>query len=85
MEVTLGEQAVALCNVGGQIHALSGTCPHRGAPLGQGALHGATLVCPWHAWEFDCLSGQLEGNPRIKLEKYPVKVEGDTIYVNVGV
>lgn len=85
MEVTVGEQAVALCNVGGQIHALSGTCPHRGAPLGQGALHGATLVCPWHAWEFDCLSGQLEGNAGIKLEKYPVKVEADTIYVNVGV
>jgi nitrite reductase/ring-hydroxylating ferredoxin subunit len=27
-------------------------------PLGHGALHGYTLVCPWHAWEFDVRTGE---------------------------
>ena len=35
----------------------SRNCPHRGAPLAHGALHHHTIVCPWHAWEFDCRTG----------------------------
>ena len=54
MEALVGDGTYAVCNAGGEIHALDGICPHAGGPLGQGALHGTTLVCPWHAWEFDC-------------------------------
>src|ERR1017187_10337130 len=52
-EVTVGNDTYALCNVGGRVTALGGTCLHRGGPLGQGALHGNHVVCPWHAWEWD--------------------------------
>jgi nitrite reductase (NADH) small subunit len=73
MEALVGDGTYAICNVGREgVYALDGICPHSGGPLGQGALHGATLVCPWHAWEFDCRSGGV-----------PVKIEGDDIFIHV--
>jgi nitrite reductase/ring-hydroxylating ferredoxin subunit len=78
MEALVGDGAYAICNAGGQIHALDGICPHAGGPLGQGALHGTTLVCPWHAWEFDCRA-EMEDS----VAKFPVKIDGDNILIDV--
>ena len=55
--VHIGEETYAVCNATGEIHVLEGICPHAGGPLGEGALHGTNLVCPWHAWEYDCRTG----------------------------
>ncbi len=82
-EVTVGEKLIAICNVEGSFHAIDGLCPHRGGSLGQGALHGKMVVCPWHAWEFDCTTGSHDYNPSIKVATYPVKVDGDDILVDL--
>lgn len=50
-EFVSGETSIAVCRVNGEIYAIDGVCPHNGGPLGEGALHGKWLVCPWHAWE----------------------------------
>lgn len=83
MEATVGEERFAVCNVGGQIHALSGTCPHRGGPLGQGAVNEGALTCPWHAWEFDCRTGVNDYNPAVTIPTYPAQVSGDEIWIDV--
>ena len=83
LEFRNGEQQVALCNVNGEIHALDNHCPHRGGPLAQGALHGNMVVCPWHAWEFDCTTGACDFNPAIVVSRYPVRVEGDDVLVDL--
>jgi nitrite reductase/ring-hydroxylating ferredoxin subunit len=82
-EVTAGENCYALCNVEGTVHAISGICLHQGGPLAEGALHGTTVVCPWHAWEWDCRTGANVGNADMKLATYAVKVEGEDILVDV--
>jgi nitrite reductase (NADH) small subunit len=79
MEIHVGDGTYAVCNARGEIHAVDGICPHAGGPLGQGALHGTTLVCPWHAWEFD-IREQGDG---VILAKFPVKIEGDDILIDV--
>jgi len=83
LDATVGEKSYVVCNVGGELHAMDGQCPHRGGPLGQGALHGTTVVCPWHAWEFDCVSGRHDYNPAIRLQTFAVKVHGDDVMVDV--
>ena len=80
MEALVGDGTYAVCNAGGEIHALDGICPHAGGPLGQGALHGTTLVCPWHAWEFDCRNQADDG---LHPAKFPVKIDGDDILIDV--
>jgi len=84
MEALVGDGTYAVCNAGGEIYALDGICPHSGGPLGQGALHGTTLVCPWHAWEFDCRT-HVEGASEMDdlVAKFPVRIDGDDILVDV--
>lgn len=78
-----GDRRIAVCNVDGTIHAIDGVCPHRNGPLAQGALHGKMVVCPWHAWEFDCVSGECDMNPAIVQRKYEVRVENGQILVDL--
>jgi nitrite reductase/ring-hydroxylating ferredoxin subunit len=83
LEFISGDESYAVCNAAGEIHALYGICPHSGGPLGQGALHDTMLVCPWHAWEYDCRSGENDCDPDIKLEKFPVKLDGGDILIDI--
>ncbi len=62
-EVPVGSTMVALANVGGSFYAINNTCLHRGGPLGQGALEGKTVTCPWHGWQFDVTTGKASMNP----------------------
>ena len=79
----MGGKPYAICHVDGEVHALEGTCAHKAGPLGQGALHGHMVVCPWHAWEFDCRTGENDRSPDVKVANVPVKVEGDDILIDV--
>lgn len=82
-EASIGEERYAICNVGGAVYALSGTCPHRGGPLGQGAVNGDNITCPWHAWEFDCRTGANDYNPAVKVATFAVQVSGDDVLIDV--
>jgi len=78
-EVEFDGRVVALFNVGGQIHALDGICPHAGGPLGEGELNGSVVTCPWHGWQFDVTSGQNVRSSTLKQRLYQVKVENGEI------
>jgi nitrite reductase (NADH) small subunit len=72
----------AVCNVAGNIRALYGTCPHEGGPLGQGALDGPMISCPWHCWQFDSATGVCIFGDELAIATYPVRVEDGDIYVD---
>lgn len=84
MEAVVNGTPYAVCNVDGDLHAVRGVCPHHGGPLGQGALHGNMLVCPWHAWEFDCRTGQNDYDDRVKIETFAVVVKDGDILLDVA-
>ena len=42
----------------GDVFATQADCPHRGGPLADGLLGGATLICPLHSLKFDLKSGR---------------------------
>jgi nitrite reductase/ring-hydroxylating ferredoxin subunit len=75
--------AVAICNVEGTLHAMDGICPHAGGPLGEGALHGRFLVCPYHGWAFDCVTGLNAEDDVLQQARFKVKVEGKDILVDL--
>src|SRR5215813_7791952 len=79
MEVMVGAEPYAICNVGGTVRALSGVCIHRGGPLGQGQIHDGRVVCPYHMWEFDCATGECGFDRSKRVAAHEVKVEGDEI------
>jgi nitrite reductase (NADH) small subunit len=83
MEAEVGSNTYAICNADGVLHALDGICPHSGGPLGAGALHGNTLVCPWHAWEYDCRTGVNDFDSDVAVATFAVKIEGGEILLDV--
>ena len=46
-EVIAGGTAICVANVDGEFYALSNTCPHADGPLGEGALDGKHVTCPY--------------------------------------
>jgi nitrite reductase/ring-hydroxylating ferredoxin subunit len=84
-QVQAGGRAVAVFNVDGTIHAIDGTCTHRGGPLGEGELNGTVVTCPWHGGRFDVTTGAVLGPPPPQgVRAYKVVIEADSIVVEVG-
>lgn len=82
MEIRVDDRALALANVEGQLHAVDGICLHAGGPLGDGAVEGATVVCPYHGWGFDLTSGRCLVDEQLQLARYPVRIAGGRILVS---
>jgi nitrite reductase/ring-hydroxylating ferredoxin subunit len=83
-EVTVGGLTIALFNVDGSFYALSGRCPHRGGPLGQGFVDGPQVSCPWHNYTFDVTTGLNVVSADLRVERYEVRVEDGQICVKLG-
>ena len=83
-DLVVGGQSIALVNLDGTFHALSGRCPHRGGPLGQGFVDGSQVSCPWHNYTFDVTTGENVVSADLKVPRYEVKVENGLVYVKLG-
>ena len=78
----LGKRLVAVFNHNGEYLAIDDLCPHMGASLGAGCLDEEGVVtCPWHAWRFDAKNGKWADNPRLSIDTFEVRVQGDEIQV----
>jgi nitrite reductase (NADH) small subunit len=74
---------VAIFNENGKYSAIDDFCPHMGASLAGGYLEAGTVTCPWHAWRFCIHDGKWCDNPKVKIDAFEVRVEGDAIQVRV--
>lgn len=82
--VDVGGAMVALFNSGGAFYALDNTCPHRGGPLGDGAIDGDAVTCPWHNWSFRLASGEHIATSKIRVACYPTRVVGRDVQVKLA-
>ncbi len=83
LELVADDRVIALFKLKGQFYALDGICPHQGGPLGTGAVCGCVVTCPWHGWQFDVTTGQHQTIPSLEQTGFPVKVEGDDVFVDL--
>ena len=78
----VGEDPVLLSRIDGQLFAVSGSCTHYGAALGEGLLHKGTVRCPLHHACFDLRTGRALHAPALDdLDCWDVRVEGDRAFV----
>jgi nitrite reductase/ring-hydroxylating ferredoxin subunit len=55
----------------GEVGALDARCPHRGAPMDEGAVRDGCIVCPWHGSVFRLADGALvQGPATVDLPSY---------------
>jgi nitrite reductase/ring-hydroxylating ferredoxin subunit len=83
-QVTLSGKVIALFNTNGGFYAIDDTCPHRGAPLSEGEVHGTEIICPWHNACFDLTTGAHLSPPAPRdVACYKVQVVGDEVQIDV--
>ncbi|MFI5063468.1 MAG: non-heme iron oxygenase ferredoxin subunit [Streptosporangiales bacterium] len=82
--VEIGGLPVAVVRSGGEVFALRDVCSHEEVPLSEGDVYDHTLECWLHGSCFDLRTGAPTGPPATRpVPVYPVKVEGDDVYVAV--
>jgi nitrite reductase (NADH) small subunit/3-phenylpropionate/trans-cinnamate dioxygenase ferredoxin subunit len=79
--VPIEGRMVAVFRKGEEWFAIDDLCPHMGASLAEGYVEDDTVTCPWHAWRFCIKDGSWEDNPRVKVDCFEIKVEGDEVLV----
>jgi len=79
-KVQVAGEDVVVANVGGKIYAIAASCTHRGAPLDEGELEGATVICPWHGGQFDITTGKVVSPPPMRDEaSFDVQIQGSEV------
>ena len=74
----------------GKAAALADRCPHRGAPLSTGEVHGETLACGYHGFVFDTaglcvgIPGSAVIPPKTCVRSFPVVERWGCIFVWMG-
>ncbi|MDK1039339.1 MAG: thiamine pyrophosphate-binding protein, partial [Actinomycetota bacterium] len=81
--VQAGHHALALSRTEPGWGALVNRCPHQGGPLGEGLIEDCWLICPWHGWEYDPVTGETPGPFDDKVDSYAVDVRSDGVYIGV--
>jgi len=81
---SLGAVDVLLCNIDGQVYAYQDRCPHLANPLSEGKLRDNILTCAAHEWVFDARTGRGVNPVDTCLRRFPVRVDGDRIVVDLG-
>ncbi len=79
-----GHDIILVCAEGGEIKAFQGICPHQDIALAEGKFDGKKLICRAHLWQFDASSGKGINPDDCALAEYPIKVDGDDIYVETA-
>lgn len=81
---SVGEQAVAVANVGGTLYAFNDECTHQQCSLAEGDLDGNLVECPCHGSQFDVTTGAVVNGPAAEpVETYEVREEGGELQVSV--
>ncbi|MGV8922255.1 MAG: FAD-dependent oxidoreductase [Thermomonas sp.] len=77
------DTAVLLSRVDGALHAVSATCTHYGAPLGEGLRVGDQIRCPWHHACFSLRTGEALHAPAFApLATWRVEAVGAQVFVH---
>jgi NADPH-dependent 2,4-dienoyl-CoA reductase/sulfur reductase-like enzyme/nitrite reductase/ring-hydroxylating ferredoxin subunit len=78
----VGDEAVVLARIGGEVVAVGGHCTHYGGPLAEGLRVGDTVRCPWHHACFSLRTGEALAAPAFApLDRWKVEVKKDRVFV----
>lgn len=67
-----------------RLFALEDKCPHLDGPLSQGIVHDDCVTCPLHNWVISLETGQAQGADDGAARVFPVRLDGETVYLSLG-
>lgn len=82
--VTVGERRLVAVRVGADVFVIEDRCPHRGFPLHDGTVRGATITCRTHGACFALPSGAaVRGPARRGVRTHAVRVTDGMVSIDV--
>ncbi len=66
-----------------RVFALEDRCPHKGGPLSQGIVHGASVTCPLHNWALSLETGEAQGADAGKARTFALQVVDGRIHIDL--
>lgn len=83
MQVTVGDDDLALYHLEGGFYATSDVCTHASKSLTEGTLSEHIIACPRHGGKFDVRTGVATAFPCvIPLQTYDVEVRNSEIWLD---
>lgn len=69
-----------------RVVAFSNTCPHFKGPLTAGKIKECVIVCPWHFFRFNVLTGEAVGvsDSIMKLRIFPAREQNGEVAININ-
>jgi nitrite reductase (NADH) small subunit len=67
-----------------EVHALLDRCPHKGGPLSQGIVFGASVACPLHNWTIELVSGCARAPDEGSTPRFAVKVDNGLVHLDAN-
>ncbi|HHJ21046.1 MAG TPA: non-heme iron oxygenase ferredoxin subunit [Gammaproteobacteria bacterium] len=84
LRIKAGSKAILVTNIDGAFFAVDDMCTHEDASLYLGCIKGDLVQCSLHGGTFNVKTGAAVDEPaEIPLQTYPVKYEGEAIYVGI--
>ena len=74
-------RSICVARVNGKLTAMDNVCPHRGGPLSDGVVLDGKIVCPWHGWQIDPVTGKSAQLPAAGVELYQLTIEGEDVFL----
>ncbi|RME59720.1 MAG: thiamine pyrophosphate-binding protein [Caldilineae bacterium] len=81
--VQAGHETVCLTRTEQGYGAICNRCPHQGGPLGDGFLENGYVICPWHGYEYDPITGAPPPGYGDVAQPFAVELREDGVYVGV--
>ena len=80
----VGDRAVVVCNVDGELYAVDDVCTHDEASLDQGELDGYEVECARHGARFDVRTGEVKALPAVvPIDTFNVRLQENDIEVEL--
>ena len=79
--VVVHGEAVAIFHSGSGWFAIDDACTHEDAPLGEGALDGEEVICPYHDWRYNIRTGACETDPSRPVGCFATRVADGFVWV----
>jgi 3-phenylpropionate/trans-cinnamate dioxygenase ferredoxin component len=84
LAVEIDDTPVAVVRIGEEVFALRDVCSHAEVALSEGEVYDHTIECWLHGSCFDVRTGKPTNPPATQpVPTYPVKIEGDDVYVSL--
>ncbi|MCY7383575.1 MAG: Rieske (2Fe-2S) protein [Microcoleus sp. CAN_BIN18] len=83
LKVKVEDTSLILNRQGTNVTCYRNACTHLEYPIDMGKVSDGIITCPFHKFRYKLDTGKCLNAPD-SLESYPVKIEGDRVFVEIG-